>query len=297
MTRRASRMLMGVLSVTTLVGVTAYAITHRNAPLNNDKTKGAAPTVALTTANPANAVKVDVGAEPRATGPTTHFVVPPSGENSGSQSAAPTKPANIQPIVTPVVHIKSALADGKAKIEAGDLPAGRKLLNDALMGGQLSEGDAATAKQLIAEANKLLVFAPRRYPDDPWVVGHTVARGEVLQKIAGKYDLSPELLLRINGLADARKLRANATIKVLHGPFHAVVSKRAFTLDVYLGSPGERSAQYVTTYGVGLGKDDSTPSGTWIVDQRIPNPKWWGARTLPPVEAGDPKNPLGKFWI
>ena len=54
---------------------------------------------------------------------------------------------------------------------------------------------------------------------------------------------------------------------------------------------------YVTSVPVGLGKDDSTPTGTWVVEQRIPNPKWWGARGQAPIESGDPKNPLGKFWI
>jgi lipoprotein-anchoring transpeptidase ErfK/SrfK len=202
----------------------------------------------------------------------------------------PAAPAQVAPA-------RNGVTEGKAKIDAGDLPGGRKLLNEALMSGRLSDAEAATAKQLISDANKLLVFAPRRYAEDSWAMGHTVARGEMLQKIASKYEVTPELLLRINGLSDPRKLRAAATIKVIQGPFHAVVTKHAFTLDVYLGSPGEKTAQYVTTYPVGLGKEDSTPSGTWIIDSRIPNPKWWGARGLPPIEAGDPKNPLGKFWI
>jgi lipoprotein-anchoring transpeptidase ErfK/SrfK len=27
------------------------------------------------------------------------------------------------------------------------------------------------------------------------------------------------------------------------------------------------------------------------------NPKFWGAGGLPPMEADDPKNPLGEYWI
>ena len=34
-----------------------------------------------------------------------------------------------------------------------------------------------------------------------------------------------------------------------------------------------------------------------MVSDRIPNPKWWGARGQPPIESGDPKNPLGKYWL
>src|SRR5690606_27316369 len=104
-----------------------------------------------------------------------------------------------------------------------------------------------------------------------------------------------ELLCRINRISDPGKLRAGKTIKVIQGPFHAVVSKSKFTIDLYLGSPGERGSLYVTTFKVGLGKSDSTPTGTWMVAAggKLKNPKFWGAGDLPPMEADDPQNPLG----
>ena len=68
-------------------------------------------------------------------------------------------------------------------------------------------------------------------------------------------------------------------------------------MDVYLGSPGEKGAQYVTSYGVGLGREDSTPTGTWMVDNRIPHPKYYSPRGEGVIEADDPKNPLGHYWI
>jgi lipoprotein-anchoring transpeptidase ErfK/SrfK len=30
---------------------------------------------------------------------------------------------------------------------------------------------------------------------------------------------------------------------------------------------------------------------------KLKNPKWWGVEGEPAREAGDPLNPLGKFWI
>jgi lipoprotein-anchoring transpeptidase ErfK/SrfK len=298
-------MLMGVLSVTTVIGVSAYAVAHRNkANSTESKKPGTAALIALTP---------DAAAPSASASPTTAPTTKPAAVTAikaeitsvtpdvpKTELAAKTEPtAAAAPKAEARLAASSAgpLADGKAKLDAGELLAGRKLLNAALISGQLSAGDAATAEKLIADANKTLIFAPRRYNDDPYAAGHPVANGDNLQKIANKYSLTPELLLRINGLSDARKLRAGATIKVLEGPFHAVVTKKAFTIDLYLGSPGEKNALYVTTYSVGLGKDDSTPTGTWLVEMRMTNPKWWGARNLPPIEAGDPKNPLGKFWI
>jgi lipoprotein-anchoring transpeptidase ErfK/SrfK len=297
MTRRASRTLMGVLSVTTVIGASAYAIAHwKKAPgltsaaaASSSSTSGSAAAAAATAKqNNTPLIVVASGATTKPAVMTTPSGdVKPVSDDKGAQAAA--KPA--------VAKIINALAEGKAKIDGGELLAGRKILNDALIGGALAPAEAATAKQLMAETNKTLVFGPRRISDDPWTGGHQVVPGDNLQKIAFKYGLTPEFLLRVNGLSDARKLRAGAAIKVVQGPFHAIVNKKSFAMDVYLGSPGEKNALYVTTFPVGLGKDDSTPTGTWIIEQRIPNPKWWGARGLPPIEAGDPKNPLGKYWL
>ena len=289
MTRRASRMLIRVLSVTTIVGVGAYAFSHRKPAEVVDHSSDSKPKAVALLAVPPEA-------PPR---PTTAESKP------NPKPAAPAPQTDLKPMPPPAQLAKAVvigtaqnvLPEGKAKIDAGDLLAGRKLLNDALIGGQLAGADVAAAKQLIGETNKALVFSPRRFNDDPWAGTHAVAAGERLTNIAFKYGVTPDLLLQINGMTDARKLRAGATIKILHGPFHAIVSKKSFTLDLYLGSPGEKGAQFVTSFPVGLGKDDSTPTGTWIIDQRIANPKWWGARGLPPIESGDPKNPLGKYWL
>src|SRR4029453_10517835 len=108
-------------------------------------------------------------------------------------------------------------------------------------------------------------------------------------------------LLTGNGLADARRLRAGSTIKVLKGPFHAVVNKSSFRLDLYLGGlPGSGAdVMYVTSYPVGLGKDNSTPVGKWQVeaDRKVKNPVYYSPRGEGEIAADDPKNPLGEFWI
>jgi lipoprotein-anchoring transpeptidase ErfK/SrfK len=109
-----------------------------------------------------------------------------------------------------------------------------------------------------------------------------------------------ELLSRINFLSDPKNLRAGATLMLSMGLFHAVVNKREFTMDVYVGAaPGEKGSMYVTTFPVGLGKDDSTPTGVWLVEphKKIKNPTYFSPRGEGVVDADDPKNPLGEFWI
>ena len=305
MTRKTSRTLTRILSVTAVVGVGGYAVFHHKAPTHADTT---APSD-----KPKTVALVDESASYPKPIPTTlptsngTRIPPVVTQTPGPNSPAPkpeskpvTKPEPTRLIATGnnlAANLSSILSDGKAKIDAGELLAGRKILNDGLISGQLTGAEAVSARQMMSEVNKIIVFSPRRFDDDPWACTHQVAPGEILKNIANKEGITSDLALQMNGMSDARKLRAGTTIKLLHGPFHIVVNKKSFNLDLYLGSPGEHDAQFITNFPVGLGKDDSTPGGTWIVSDRIRDPKWWGARGLPPIESGDPKNPLGKFWL
>ena len=130
--------------------------------------------------------------------------------------------------------------------------------------------------------------------------GQPVQSGDLLKSIAEKHEITWELLCRLNNLSDPRKLRAGQTIKVVKGPFYAVVSKHDFTMDLYLGgSAGEKGSMYVMTFGVGLGRDDSTPTGIWMVEphKKIKNPTYFSPRGEGVIDADDPKNPLGERWI
>jgi lipoprotein-anchoring transpeptidase ErfK/SrfK len=200
----------------------------------------------------------------------------------------------------PVANLSATpIADGKAQIDSGNLVAGRRILNDALISGRLSEADAQKAKELIATANEALVFSPRRATDDTFSESYTVKAGDRPGKIAVASAVTWDFLGRINGISDPRRLRVGQTIKTVRGPFHAVVSKSKFVMDLYLGSPGERGSMYVRSFPVGLGKAGSTPTGTWMVQPqgKLKHPKWWGTPEEPAREAGDPKNPLGLFWL
>ena len=53
------------------------------------------------------------------------------------------------------------------------------------------------------------------------------------------------------------------------------------------------------SFPVGLGRDDSTPSGIWLVEphKKLKDPTYYSPRGEGVIEAGDPKNPLGHRWI
>jgi LysM repeat protein len=195
------------------------------------------------------------------------------------------------------------VSDARAKMQAGKLLEARDLVNRPLVSGSLKGADADAARALLSEINQTVAFSTRKFADDRFGGTCKIESGDRLERIGARYGVTADMLLRINGLRDARRLRAGAYIKVLKGPFHAVVSKGNFRLDLYLGGlPGPGAGDsvcYVTSFPVGLGKDDSTPLGKWQVepDRKVKNPEYYSPRGEGVIEADDPKNPLGEFWI
>ena len=216
-----------------------------------------------------------------------------TGNSSGTTTNAG------EPATRPILTGAGALADGKARLAAGELIDARAILNDALQSGTLSDADAAVAKTMAAGINQTLVYSQRLFVADPYCTAYVVRPGDSLSKIATAHQTTWELLARVNHL-DPRRLRAGATIKVVHGPFFAVVRKKAFAMDVYLGGlPGQTGSMYVQTFDVGLGKDDSTPTGTWAIEAhaKLKHPTYYPPEGGQPIEADDPANPLGGYWI
>jgi lipoprotein-anchoring transpeptidase ErfK/SrfK len=225
--------------------------------------------------------------------PMTPVLAPPAPVVKVASASVP------EPLPPAPVISSSALLEAKGKTDSGDLLAARKTLNDALSAGNLSAGDMDAIRKQIAQINQTVIFSSKHFPDDPYGGNYTVKPGERLSTIATQHETTWEFLLRLNNMSDPRKLRAGQTLKVVKGPFHVVVTKSKFTMDVYLGSPGESGSMYITSFPVGLGRDDSTPTGTWMVEphHKIKHPTYYSPRGEGVIAAEDPKNPLGPFWI
>jgi lipoprotein-anchoring transpeptidase ErfK/SrfK len=56
---------------------------------------------------------------------------------------------------------------------------------------------------------------------------------------------------------------------------------------------------YACSFPIGIGEDDSTPEGYFVVTRggKLTDPDWKNPRTREYFAGGDPKNPIGKFWI
>lgn len=175
----------------------------------------------------------------------------------------------------------------------------RKMLTAALDSPGISPTDAEKIRAELTKLNQRLVFGPDCVPGDPFVQAYSLESGDTLVRLPKKLGLSVDhlFLKRINNIQDAGRLQVGQRIKLVKGPFQAVVYKREFRLDLYMGESEDRV--YVRSFRVGLGAQDSTPEGTYAVkaNSKLINPAWTNPRTHERFEPNDPKNPLGEFWI
>lgn len=183
----------------------------------------------------------------------------------------------------------------------GKLVEARDILNRALHAAR-SDADRAMLRERLERLNEDLVYSPKVHPGDPMVMSYEVQSGDSLARIVKKQGLMVDyrLLVHINRLASANRINLGQKIKLVKGPFHAVVDKSDYRLDLYWG-PSDKPKEwvFVRSFPVGLGEDDGTPVGDFHVKEnsRLENPVWRNPRTGEFFGADDPNNPIGEHWI
>ncbi len=137
---------------------------------------------------------------------------------------------------------------------------------------------------------RLSVVAYRIYfaPQPHYMDGHVVQTGDQLENIAKDYDVSWEYLAKLNR-TDAKKIRPGQKLKVIRGPFAAVVdlSDREMTIHSH--------GHFVARFEVGIGQDSSSPIGTHKVTEKRRDPIYYGPEGV--IARDDPQNPLGEYWL
>jgi lipoprotein-anchoring transpeptidase ErfK/SrfK len=118
---------------------------------------------------------------------------------------------------------------------------------------------------------------------------HFVEYGETLNSIAQQYNVPWQYLARLNGVSP-KSLQAGQQLKVVRGPFSAVVDLQEFCLTVHA------HGWYVNRYPIGIGRDQRTPKGEFTVRDKLENPTWYNPDGGI-IDADDPANPLGEYWL
>lgn len=199
-------------------------------------------------------------------------------------------------------RVRLQIDTARRLVSENDRVGARALLSRVLRDPGLSEAEANLLRDELTTINESLVFGRTLEPGDAMTEEYEVQPGDSLAKIASRRELAVhwKLIQRINGLSDPTKIRVGQKLKLVRGPFHAVVDKSDYRLDVWQGPPSDPARWvYIRSFDVGLGADDGTPLGTFVVSpNKLENPGWVNPRdSRDRYEPNDPKNPIGEYWV
>ena len=161
----------------------------------------------------------------------------------------------------------------------------RNVLSDIFINRKMPEKQKEI-KDILDKLNEELIFSPAPSPD---ATIYNVQPGDVLAKIAKKFNTNYELIMRINGKSTPR-LNVGEKLKILTGKTKILVDKSDFTLTLTLND------RYVRQYRICIGKDNKTPESIFEVKNKMKEPTWYSPQggVFP---YGHKENILGTRWI
>ncbi|MCB9899188.1 MAG: L,D-transpeptidase family protein [Planctomycetes bacterium] len=262
--------------------------------------------------------------EPRARAGSPSVVVPPADSNrpqpalKGRESAQATAGDGR-------TAVDGALAEAQRRVERGEVRGAEGLVREAMAKAESAWEKGRCALQLASltsdavERRRLVTFALsqgavrgaeydavsqllrelNRQPSSivPLidVAQYTVRPNDNLWTLCtktfpGEFGASPEvgLVQLLNGMSSER-LDVGQTILVPRNPLRLEIDRREHGLVAYLGDV------VLVAYRVGLGKENRTPQGEFVVQVKQKEPTWYRAGRAIPF--GDPANILGTRWM
>jgi len=223
----------------------------------------------------------------------------PAEQAAPIQQAPAVEPAQA---AEPAQRSISVIDAARRELDKNNPVGARSLLETVLRARHTPEAVRDQARAMIGDINDDLIFSPRLYPDEPLTERYRIKGGDSLSRIASRQGLATDwrLIQRVNQISNPTLIREGQTLKLVRGPFHAVVYKSDYRMDIFAGPPDEpREWRFVRSFKVGLGEGDSTPTGEFVVreDSKLVNPHWVNPRTGERFGADDPDNPIGERWL
>ena len=144
----------------------------------------------------------------------------------------------------------------------------------------------ASLETLLGQLNIELILSQASMPEKEEYV---VKAGDSLERIARKFKTTVDLIKKSNALQHSI-LHPGDRLRVFKGTFSMAVSKSRNDLVVKVND------RFFKRYRVGTGKFGTTPTGTFIIADKIEQPPWWrpDGKMVP---FGDKENVLGTRWM
>jgi LysM repeat protein len=178
------------------------------------------------------------------------------------------------------------LALARHELKIGDMEAGKRRMNALLADTSLEASVGQAVRREVGDLNLAAILN-----GSAGETTYAVKSGDSIWKIARDHQITSELLLKVNNLTDASKLRVGQSLRIPNTDFslHCNVSRNELIL--------KNNGEFVKSYTVRTGRvAGTTPTGTYKVLNKKQNPTWrpGDGRVYHP---GDPNNELGTRWM
>jgi len=208
--------------------------------------------------------------------PTLPLSVPQSEEMPVVATTPPDVPTEQAPPTTPPVAVASQ--DGstlfsatrlaaEAALDRGELSQALLLLSDWYDDPSLSATELQEVNGLLRQLAGSVIYSTEHRLEPPYMV----QAGEQLEEIAQKYQVPWQLLAKINGLSPADQLQPGQQLKVVRGPFSALIDlgRRKMTLML--------DRRYAGQFSLEIDPSSTVEEGHWAVNQKLLTPGNVGA--------------------
>jgi hypothetical protein len=172
------------------------------------------------------------------------------------------------------------------ELEAGRLAEAHLMLSQFYRKPGLDSQQARQLVQLLDQLAGTVIYSRQSLLEPPYVV----RPGDTLQSIADQYDVPPELIANINGMRDPRGVQPGQELKVIRGPFHALVHLADHELTLMLGD------RYAGRFPITVGRDYPNLEGSYVIAGKGVAPTYYGPDGTT-FDEHDERNPLGNLWL
>jgi lipoprotein-anchoring transpeptidase ErfK/SrfK len=210
---------------------------------------------------------------------------PPNAADPAAPPGGAPVAAAAPPPAAPVGNYPKDCAEAQVLLQKHQLDAALQLMSRWYGDPTLSEQDQTALLGLLNQLAGTVIYSRENWLAPPY----EVQPGDTLDRIAARYNVPPQLMAKINGVADPANMQPGTKLKVVPGPFDAVVDMKNRFLILKL------QGRFAGRFPIAVGAEHAATEGEYQVKAKTPNPHYYAAdRTVAPE---DPANPLGKYWI
>ncbi len=191
-------------------------------------------------------------------------VPPATGQLTADTSTFTTKTADVAPKI-PVSQTSLFTATRlavQAVLDRGELSQALLLLSDWYGDPSLTPAESREVETMLSQLAGSVIYSTEHRLEPPYVI----QAGELLEDIAKKYEVPWQLLAKINGIAREDALQPGQKLKVLQGPFTALVDLSDHQLTLML------DRRYAGKFSIDIDPQATIEEGHWQVNQKLITP-------------------------